>query len=171
MPAEHGAVRELLEDALRRRDVGRQHELLHHGIGLPHHLGLNVDRVGSLAVDVKADLGRCQNQGSVLHAATLEDFGQPQQVAEADRQGVVVLRVVNLVLGHLIGHGGAGLDDALVELGGEDLCVLGHVPDAREGEPLHTSPERTQVGGEQLWHHVDSPERKHRVDKKIPEFF
>ena len=38
MAAPHGAVGELGVDPLGRRDVGRQHELLHHGVGLTRHL-------------------------------------------------------------------------------------------------------------------------------------
>ena len=53
MSSEHGTVRKILEYFLRRRNVGGQHELLDHRVRLEDLLGLDVNRVGSLAINAE----------------------------------------------------------------------------------------------------------------------
>ena len=83
--------------------------------------------------------------------------GEVKKSPQADRQSVLVFRVINLVLRHLIGHRRLGLDDGFVELGRHNLGVGSHFPHAREGESFHAAPQGAEVGAEQLRHHVNAP--------------
>ncbi len=53
MSSEHCTVRKIFEYFFRRRNVGGQHELLHHRVRLEDLLGLDINRIGSFAINAE----------------------------------------------------------------------------------------------------------------------
>ena len=156
MSAEEGTVGKGLVDLLGDRDVGKEHELLHHGVGVLQDLGVEVDGVVRLAVHLEPDLGGGKGQGPALCPALLQELGQLIQPSQAARDGVGLLCVVDPHLRLRVREGGSREYHALGKRGGDDLCARGHLPDAGEGEPLLPAQDGAQVGAEELGDHVDA---------------
>ena len=75
MSSEHCAIRKIFEDFFSRRNVGGQHELLHHRVRLENLFGLDVDRVGSLAVNVESVLEKNNWKKTVEKVLGIEQIG------------------------------------------------------------------------------------------------
>jgi len=56
MSTKNSAFWKVLEDVLSYRDVGQQHKLFDHAVGIKHRFGNDVNRIAGLAAYFKADL-------------------------------------------------------------------------------------------------------------------
>ena len=148
MTTEEGAVRERVVDLLGDGDVGEEHELLHHGVGVLEGLGLEVDGVVRLAVHLKPDLGGGQGEGTVLRPPPLQELGQLVQTTQAAGDGVCLLRVVDPHLRLRVGERDPREDHALGERDGDNLSGGGQLPHAGERQPLLPAEDGAEVGTE-----------------------
>mmetsp|Transcript_2763 Transcript_2763/g.6865 ORF Transcript_2763/g.6865 Transcript_2763/m.6865 type:complete len:239 (+) Transcript_2763:930-1646(+) len=137
--AEDGQAREALHNLLRHRHIGQQHHLLHHLVGLPHLVHAHIQWVQRLRLQLELDLGGRELQRAGLHSARAQHARHRQQPAQAQRDVVVRLGIVDAGLRLLVGQRGARADDSLREVRVHDLDARGarprgcHLPGDREG--------------------------------------
>mmetsp|Transcript_24123 Transcript_24123/g.62696 ORF Transcript_24123/g.62696 Transcript_24123/m.62696 type:complete len:272 (-) Transcript_24123:602-1417(-) len=128
-----------LHNLLRDRHVGHQHHLLHHLVGLPHLVHAHIQWVQRLRLQLELDLGGRELQRAGLHSARAQHARHRQQPAQAQRDVVVRLGIVDAGLRLLVGQRGARADDSLREVRVHDLDARGarprgcHLPGDREG--------------------------------------
>mmetsp|Transcript_96081 Transcript_96081/g.311748 ORF Transcript_96081/g.311748 Transcript_96081/m.311748 type:complete len:794 (-) Transcript_96081:1-2382(-) len=157
--AEHGECR---EDLRRHRLVGEKHELLDHLIRLAQGVLGDVCGVLRLRVQLELDLLRRQLERPGPHPSRPDELGQLVQIPEPHGELRAIRVVVDFGLGLGVGQRGLRPDNRFAELRVHNLRIRLDLPHDGEGQPVHATPERADVGGEQPRQHVRAP--LHEVD-------
>mmetsp|Transcript_32225 Transcript_32225/g.70590 ORF Transcript_32225/g.70590 Transcript_32225/m.70590 type:complete len:257 (-) Transcript_32225:2732-3502(-) len=122
VPPQHGAERKRARDLGRHRNVGEQHEFLHHRVGLLELVHANLGDLGRF-VNLKTDLWGSERERARGVARGLKLLRQTVEYTERSGELVVESRVVEPGLRLRVRERRLRADDALDELGRNDLGI------------------------------------------------
>ena len=139
-------------------DVGQEHILFNHEMGIHVLVLRNVSGILALIIELELYFWRAESQGTCLESSISEDSGNFEHVSETNSQISVISRIINHILSLVISQALATSDDRLSKLNINSLETLTiNFKKHAKRAPINMTNQGAKTLSKQLWKHISPP--------------